>query len=143
MEYENPAPAVAAIVEHKEKILVVQYKDRPHLWGLPGGFVEAGENLEAALIREVKEETGLDIVISNYVNSYPTLRHEKAVVFIVFVATSISDSISIGDEHLQILELPPQEAYEKLTGLYSRQAVGEWLGKPRLYEPTEIGNQTD
>ncbi|MFW9910149.1 MAG: NUDIX domain-containing protein [Candidatus Thorarchaeota archaeon] len=127
IEYHNPAPAVAAIVNLSGKLLLVQYKDRPNLWGLPGGFVENGENLEHALTRELKEETDLTIRITGYLNSYYTTRHDKGVIFIVFSAEADEGEIKVSEELLQVVSLSPQQAYEKATGTYSKQAIGQWL----------------
>ncbi|HYP24947.1 MAG TPA: NUDIX domain-containing protein, partial [Actinomycetota bacterium] len=58
-----PQIAVGAIVVRDGRLLMVQRANEPGagLWSLPGGRVEHGEYLAAALRREVKEETGLDV----------------------------------------------------------------------------------
>lgn len=65
---------VGGIVRDAEKVLLLQRPDDDFMGGifeLPSGKVEAGEALDAALVREVKEETGLDVTeISQYVGSF-------------------------------------------------------------------------
>jgi 8-oxo-dGTP diphosphatase len=60
--YSNPIPSVAAIIEQDGAVLLVQRAVEPGKgrWCLPGGFIETGESIEDAVVREVKEETGLD-----------------------------------------------------------------------------------
>jgi hypothetical protein len=53
--------AVCALIEKEGKVLAVTRRNKPDDWGLPGGKVEFGETNEAAIRREVKEETGLMI----------------------------------------------------------------------------------
>jgi ADP-ribose pyrophosphatase YjhB (NUDIX family) len=55
--------SVAAIVTNKKgKVLLLNHVLRPHsAWGIPGGFIEAGEQPEAAIRREIREETGLEL----------------------------------------------------------------------------------
>ena len=59
--YRNPIPTVDIIIETAGGIVLIERKNPPHGWALPGGFVDYGESLEAAAVREAREETSLDI----------------------------------------------------------------------------------
>lgn len=68
--YDNPAPVVDMIIEVGDKIVLIKRKYEPHGWALPGGFVDYGETVEAAAIRESKEETNLDITLVHLLGVY-------------------------------------------------------------------------
>jgi len=57
--YRNPIPTVDAIIEKEEGLILIERKNPPYGWALPGGFVDYGETLENAMIREIKEEVNL------------------------------------------------------------------------------------
>jgi 8-oxo-dGTP diphosphatase len=59
--YLNPIPSVAAILTQHGRLVLVRRKIEPGYgrWSLPGGFIEAAETVEQAVVREVEEETGL------------------------------------------------------------------------------------
>jgi len=60
---KRPVVGVGAVILEEDKILLEKRKNAPGKgkWSIPGGLVELGENIEQAVIREVKEETGLDV----------------------------------------------------------------------------------
>lgn len=60
-QYRNPFPTVDIIIELEGKIVLIKRKNPPHGWALPGGFVDYGESLEQAALREAREETGLEL----------------------------------------------------------------------------------
>jgi ADP-ribose pyrophosphatase YjhB (NUDIX family) len=64
--YDNPAPAAVAIVEGRQGILLARRAAPPFegTWDLPGGFIEAGELPDRALVRELREELGVRAVIT-------------------------------------------------------------------------------
>jgi 8-oxo-dGTP diphosphatase len=59
--YRNPFPTVDIIIEVQNGIVLIERKNSPYGWALPGGFVDYGESLEAAAVREAREETSLEV----------------------------------------------------------------------------------
>jgi len=58
-QYRNPLPTVDVIIELPEGIVLIERKNEPYGWAIPGGFVDYGESLECAAARESLEETSL------------------------------------------------------------------------------------
>lgn len=61
VKHRNPFPTVDIIIKIEECIVLIERRNPPHGWALPGGFVDYGESLEEAAIREAYEETGLKV----------------------------------------------------------------------------------
>ncbi|MEO0070425.1 MAG: NUDIX hydrolase [candidate division WOR-3 bacterium] len=88
MKYLQPKLAVDCIILFGNKVLFIKRKNKPIGWALPGGFVNYGETVEAAVRREVKEETGLDLVDLNQFRVYSDPKRDPRghCVSVVFVA---------------------------------------------------------
>jgi len=87
-KYRSPFPTVDIIIEVEGGIVLVQRKNPPHGWALPGGFVDYGESLEMAAIREAKEETSLDVELVSQLGAYsdPDRDPRQHNISVVFVA---------------------------------------------------------
>jgi ADP-ribose pyrophosphatase YjhB (NUDIX family) len=89
--YRNPLPTVDVIIELTDGIVLIKRKNPPYGWALPGGFVDYGESLEAAAVREAREETSLDVKLASQLGAYSDPRrdprqHTLSVVFIAKAA---------------------------------------------------------
>jgi NADH pyrophosphatase NudC (nudix superfamily) len=124
--YINPTPVVAALVFLDDRLVIVSSKNKD-LWGLPGGYVSIGESLEEAIIREVLEETNLQIRIIDFLASYPMMKNERNLVFVVFTAEVDDGEPRAGDDVDELLVLTPTDAYEQLTGKYAKKALEYWM----------------
>jgi len=85
--HRNPVPTVDTIIELPGGIVLIKRRFEPFGWALPGGFVDYGETLEAAAVRESRDETGMEVTLSEQLYAYSdsgrvSRRHTIATVFI-------------------------------------------------------------
>eukprot|EP01012_Entosiphon_sulcatum_P056241 TRINITY_DN7963_c0_g1_i2.p1 TRINITY_DN7963_c0_g1~~TRINITY_DN7963_c0_g1_i2.p1 ORF type:complete len:158 (+),score=23.69 TRINITY_DN7963_c0_g1_i2:43-474(+) len=87
-----PLLAVDALIalSSPQKLVLVRRKNPPHGWALPGGFVDGGESVERACVREALEETTLNIKLGELLGVYskPERDPRRHVVSVVFTATA-------------------------------------------------------
>jgi len=87
-EPRGPAPTVDVIIELPGgDIVLIERRYQPPGWALPGGFVELGETAEEAAVREAREETGLEVTLTELFNVYSDpardpRRHTLSAVYI-------------------------------------------------------------
>jgi ADP-ribose pyrophosphatase YjhB (NUDIX family) len=69
-EIKSPLLTVDIIIHYGDGIVMIERKNYPPGWALPGGFVDYDESLEAAAVREAKEETSLDVILEGQFHAY-------------------------------------------------------------------------
>lgn len=91
------------IIEYKGGIILIKRKNPPEGWAMPGGFVDYGENLESAAVREAKEETGLDIKLIKQFHTYsdPNRDPRHHTITTVYIAKAQGNAIA-GDDAKEI-----------------------------------------
>jgi 8-oxo-dGTP diphosphatase len=114
--YKNPVPTVDLIIEIADDkgrpgIILIRRGHYPPGWALPGGFVEYGETLELAAIREAREETGLKVVLAGQFHTYsdPARDPRKHTISTVFLAKA-KGVPKAGDD-------------ARLAGIFSRRTI--------------------
>ncbi len=106
--YLDPKVAVGTIIATSSgRIVLVRRAIEPGYgkWVFPGGYVDRGEPLTAAAIREAREECGLDVRLDALVNiySYPG----RTPVIVVYAATPLGGTLCVDDECLETSEFEP------------------------------------
>ena len=88
-QYQNPFPTVDIILELDFGIVLIERRNEPFGWALPGGFVDYGESLESAAVREAMEETSLEISNLRLLGCYsdPIRDDRMHTISTVYIAT--------------------------------------------------------
>jgi ADP-ribose pyrophosphatase YjhB (NUDIX family) len=91
-EYRGPSPTVDVICVREGKVLLIERRNPPHGWALPGGFIDYGEAAETAAVREVQEEVQLDVELDRQFHTYsaPDRDPRQHTLSVVFVAKPLS-----------------------------------------------------
>ncbi|MGH7834169.1 MAG: NUDIX domain-containing protein [Candidatus Binatia bacterium] len=87
---KHPLPTVDIIIEVDGGIVLIERKNPPHGWAMPGGFVDYGESLESAAVREAEEETSLKVRLQEqfYTYSDPGRDSRHHTISAVYIATA-------------------------------------------------------
>lgn len=97
--YRNPFPTVDIIIASGDRVVLIERRHEPPGWALPGGFVDYGETLEAAAVREAREETGLELSALQQFRAYsdPARDPRQHNISMVFTARG-SGTLHAGDD---------------------------------------------
>jgi 8-oxo-dGTP diphosphatase len=90
---KTPFVTVDIIINYQGGIVLIERKNEPNGWALPGGFVDVGESVEHAAIREAKEETSLDVLLSEQFYAYSDPKRDPRfhTVSVVFTGTGTGE----------------------------------------------------
>jgi 8-oxo-dGTP diphosphatase len=127
--YQDPKVAVGTIIRDEEdRIVLVRRAIHPGYgkWVFPGGYVDRGEEVTVAAVREAREEAGLEIRIDRLINvySYPG----RAPVIIVYAATMTGGCLGCDDEGLEAKFFVPHEIpWDELAFRSTDEALREYL----------------
>jgi 8-oxo-dGTP diphosphatase len=109
----TPVPVVCALIERDGRVLLARRPANKHLplkWEFPGGKVEPGEDPAAAIVREIREELGCDVVI---VRTLPVFTHDYGTVIITMIpfvcALAVGSAEPVAHEHVAIAWASPAE----------------------------------
>lgn len=103
--YRNPVPTVDIIIcmdnasNNACSIVLIERKNEPHGWAIPGGFVDYGESLEDAAIREAFEETTLNVKLRRQFHTYsdPERDPRQHTITTVFIASAEGTPVAADD----------------------------------------------
>jgi len=139
-KYRNPFPTVDIIIEimeggRRRGIVLIERKNPPPGWALPGGFVDYGETLEAAAVREAREETSLEVQLVGQLGAYsdPSRDPRFHTISTVFVARATGRPKGADDARSAIVADPRDRT--RALAFDHRKILDDYLGSGKGLHP--------
>ena len=127
--YLDPKIAVGTVIRMPDgRIVLVRRAIEPGYgkWVFPGGYVDRGEEITLAAIREAREEAGLEVTIDHLINIYSYAG--RTPIIVVYAATYVSGELVVDDEGLEARAFEPHEIpWDELAFRSTTDALREYL----------------
>jgi 8-oxo-dGTP diphosphatase len=137
VHYRNAKPCAGALVTRDGRVLLAKRGIQPFLgyWDIPGGFLEEDEHPEAGAIREIREETGLEIQLTEllgfYMDRYSYDDMGSYCLNIYFVAEVVGGQERPADDAAELAWFAPDELPEKIAFDHARVVLADWAHRVR------------
>jgi ADP-ribose pyrophosphatase YjhB (NUDIX family) len=135
--FEDPKLAVAILIERDGGLLLGRRSPdaaAPGKWSFPAGFVDRGERVEDAAVREAREETGLDVRLDGLVGLYSATGNPVALA--VYGATILGGALAPADDLTELAFFPLDRLPEPAFA-HDPQIVADWLAWRRSRRQAE------
>jgi ADP-ribose pyrophosphatase YjhB (NUDIX family) len=127
--YLDPKLAVGTVIRQEDaRIVLVRRAIEPGYgkWVFPGGYVDRGEEITLAAIREAREESGLEVRLDHLINIYSYAGRTPIVV--VYAATRIGGELAVDEEGLEAVAFEPDAIpWDDLAFRSTREALQDYL----------------
>jgi ADP-ribose pyrophosphatase YjhB (NUDIX family) len=135
VHFRNAKPCAGALVVRDGRVLLGRRAIEPARgqWDIPGGFLEPWEHPEDAAVREVAEETGLRIQITQLVSVVvDTYRDEHYTLNLYYLAEVVGGVEQAADDLAELRWFAPEDLPEELAFAHSREVLAAWQTLPQL-----------
>ena len=111
IHYHNPVPSTTCLIPTESGIVLIRRRYDPGMggWAFPGGFIDAEETVSEAAVREVKEETNLDVALDGLLGVYSYVDPHKSGLVVIFQARITGGEPCAGDDADDIATFAPDE----------------------------------
>jgi len=126
--YQDPKVVAGTIFTLEEKIVLLKRGVEPAMgkWVFPGGYVDRGESVQEAAIRETKEESQMDVKLGPLLNVYSYSRSPNVIV--VYTAQVVGGALAAGDESVEAgVFAPPEIPWNDLAFDSTKDALADYI----------------
>jgi len=127
MNYTHFVSVAGLVTNDNGEVLLIKSPRRG--WEYPGGMVEPGETFQEALVREVKEESGVDVEIIGFIGVCKNI--EKDVVNIDFVCKAIGGELTVSEESSEVLWVKKEDALSMITFPLTKKRLENMLSESK------------
>lgn len=132
VHYDQPAVAVGGIFRLDGRVALLRRGIEPGYgaWVFPGGYVDRGESLEEAVVRETREEVGIDVRVERLLNIFSYRR--RGLIIAVYETVHLAGTLQALDESLEVATFAPDDIpWADLAFPSTRHAIAEYILRHR------------